>query len=285
MRLEDLERTANNYRQAQALALAEQRVKLKAKIQARQSTKESKESKTKKDVTRTQEILKELQVDEALEVIRDEVWKEGKISFGDSELGGSGRGLRLCSDPFPYLTQISRADWGRTQTSGIGLQEANTTLEVLITAPRSPEFSAITLVDIGSFNVKLRKFDTIKGVVKRRGVGFEALWDGVRLNKGRVSVFSMNKDKLPLQAADTKYQLLSMLYSYQATQKELGSLPAQIREWTNSMIDELPATLRENGFVDRYELREWAHSVRETPTLLRVLDRAVIKIFPYVLYQ
>lgn len=278
MRLEDLERIANTYSQAQELA--QQQDKLKTEAEARQAAKRL-EREGKQDIAKTQEILKQLQAEEALTVIRDEVWNEGEISFNPGLCrSGAGRGLSLRSKPFSYLVWEDKAIWGKKQVSGLSLQQAYVALNILVTLPRSKgELFGVTLSDCGTFEVGQRKSEIIKEAVKRRGVDFQVVWDATKIMQGRTSVFTSDSGFFLMQKADTNEKFLAMIYEYQATQKELGSLPAQVREWTTDLISELPPTLRETGFIDRYQLREWAYSIKKTPAPFRVLGMAWDRFF------
>lgn len=232
---------------------------------------EEKTAQRVKDREYIQEMLDRLHVSEALEALRDEVWKEGKVTPLEVDPRSSAyrteAGLMLTSKPFPRIDVVGS---GRSLT--LRLKEQHTSLAVTVGIAHNDRTNAfrngVTVTDKDMYVTRTSP-DTYS---VRRSVQAAGLEDGLNslLREPRqVSEY----DQFEAVGIGTDLRLRLELYNSTENRREYGSFPHQLRETFTSLVDELPGELKTNRHLTQPQLRDWAHQVRGTPKPLVIFER------------
>lgn len=224
----------------------------------------------KRELVRAREVLEALQVREVLEAMRDEVWQEGDVREVEVDSPSSEFGLKLVSNRYPVL-HISMDDRNEPEVS---LIMGETSLNVVVLSsdgkPRTRgEVSTLRVKDQSLLNLRSTPSpsDVLKEFILR-----PALF--IITKPFREPIRNDTLVQVDLKNLEEARNLLSAtLVGHTNERIRHASFPAQIRDWSESLIDWFPPRLREEGQVGGRELRKWGHRVAGTPGPLVLFDR------------
>lgn len=233
-----------------------------------------KAQKAQQELVGARKLLEVLQVREVLEAIRDEVWKEGEVREVERPRFPLEFGLELVSNPYPVLSISIR---GRNEPE-VSFTLGKTSLEVTVLAS-GDKTRTVTHNKEGILRIKDQNLvDTVNthplpDEVKRVGLrrALVGIRDPFRQRIESEALVVINTDDLE----GARNSLSATFLRHTDNRMRYGSLPADIRDWSESLIAQFPPTLRTAGCVGGRELREWGHRVRGTPLPVVLFDRLI----------
>lgn len=266
MRWQEIKESAEQYKQDQA-----EEARLQRAAEAERTLRSEQDRVAKENATQSEaeERLAKFNVREVLEAIRDDVWKEGEVTSYRKGLDTSDptRGLQLLSEPYQV---VSLSGTGRDLSARLVQQRA--ALVVYSFKDRSGPGGSLGAYGHYVYNVEDGRKEGV--VEKIEELGLEEGLKKAAVLKSREVHY--NSSGISLDSSQGAFD--NLITGHVAHRQRYRSNPAQVREWTNSIIGELPAQLRENAIISSGELREWGHQVRGSSGLYRVTDRAFGKI-------
>ncbi len=251
MNLEDLRAGSGKFRELQAEQAAVLRIGAVVVDDEKQKVLQEKLSLAEK-------TLKQYQVQDALEVIRVDVWS-GEGSVKDSDYMAPGElGIQLYSDPILMPHIVSSFGSLIQYWTIIGLQVvayANAKMEPILKFRENIAFGIInqdataTLIE----DVKKGSASGAIGIIEPKPFATQSR--------------SINLAK----SVDPAAEFDDALYSYIEAAIERNGLPNQLREYSNKIKDALPADLKdllEKEELSDWELRNWEYNLKGIPNWL-----------------
>lgn len=219
-------------------------------------------------------VLKRINAREVLKAVRDEVWHEGEIvDIKGEELIGLNNtssyrsGISLVSDPFPLiLVKGNKYD----RSLSLSRSEGHLSLDVIVTLLRGNEgveSTRVSVQDKRSCLITKSEAPDLKELIK--GKDLEALY---AIQQGNNQFGALDCSFDPGNSDAYRVFCHSVRSSVDA-RRENGSLPGQLRNWSEGLIGQLPSMLREEGSMDYLHLRAWEHQIRGSKRLVVLRER------------
>jgi hypothetical protein len=278
MKLAELEKASNLCRERTEAQLRAQCSQEQASIVQQ---KEREKQYYQEHLQQIEDILKRFRAREVLEMVRDEVWKEGYISEsaynnGRLDLHPYGysvsKTLSLISDPFPEVILDSQEG-----NSKAFLSEETTSfcLTARLECPYRNIGSTCTVLieDHNLFHLDSSSQDAVKQGIRSLGLlrGWKKAVSAKRINDRTTKI-------IVSEGQEEEEKFLAFVLAQLDMRKKDKSSPVDIRIWANGLVDELPVLLRETRRLTLGELREWVHEIKGSNVIYRSADLLLNKV-------
>lgn len=228
-----------------------------------------------------QRVLITLQVSEALEAIRSEVWKEGHVKSGrgvqsqDSFVrhgaipGGVIAKVELISDPYPVLLLHNTLLSGKDLTAAI--IDKQTVLSVAVPVPTLEGKTLVMVEERGLHYVTSQNnplYPLVTKAVRECGLR-RGIEDFIQYNDWKVSEHSLGD--IDTSAKYAKEKLFYLLWQCVQSSRQQNNLPSEIRTCVQDLVRQLPQELQDTGKISPKALRHWGNRIRGGSRLGAVL--------------